>query len=91
MIIPVNIHHHELEELCYYDQRERAVLCADYNSRDEYSVDEIELEYHDLVDIVEQNFDDIIDIILKDKQLTKLLLKRMARKIDILSVTDFKH
>jgi len=90
--IPVQIHHNELEEeYCYFDKIEKTVICADYESELQYTIDEVELEYDDLIDIVNEYFDDLVDIILKDKQLTKLLLKRLARKTDISSVTDSKR
>jgi len=89
MRIPISIHHSELEEeYCYYDDWEKSVVCADYEARYEYSVDEVELDYADLEDIVNEYFDDIIDIILKDKLLTKLLLKRLHKNIS--SITDEK-
>ena len=56
----------------------------------EFTVDEVEFDYADLVDIVNEYFDDIIDILLSDKQLMKALLKKMrSRKIDV-SVIDEK-
>ena len=83
MIVPVSIHYRELEELCYYDDWEKGVICDNYNAEHEYTVDECEFDYTDLKDIVEEYTDDIIDIILSDKQLMKALLKKMrSRKID---------
>jgi len=89
MRIPISIHHSELEEeYCYYDDWEKSVVCTNYEAKYEYSVDEVELDYADLEDIVDEYFDDIIDIILKDKLLTKLLLKRLHKNIS--SITDEK-
>ncbi|ACP45548.1 hypothetical protein YG5714_1282 [Sulfolobus islandicus Y.G.57.14] len=84
MIVPVRVHHRDLEEeLCYYDDWEKGVVCDDYNAEYEYAVDEVEFEYVDLKDIVEEYTDDIIDIILSDRRLVKELLKKMrSRKID---------
>ncbi len=94
MRIPISIHHSELEEeYCYYDEREKTVVCADYEATYEYTVDEVEFEFSDLKDIVEEYTDDIIDILLSDRQLVKALLKKMrSRKIDVASViTDSKR
>ena len=85
MLVPVRVHHRELEEeLCYYDTLEKSIICDDYYGEHEYEANEIEFEYADLEDIVNEYLDDIIDIILSDKLLTKTLLKEMRkRKIDI--------
>jgi hypothetical protein len=89
MIVPVSIHHHEVEELCYYDDWEKSVICDDYYNTFEYEVSEIEFEYADLKDIVEEYTDDIIDILLSDRKLTKILLKKMrSRKIDVSLITN---
>jgi len=84
MIVPVRVHHRDLEEeLCYYDDWEKSVICDDYYAEYEYTVDEVEFEYADLEDIVREYTDDIIDIILDDRRLTNTLLKKMrSRKID---------
>jgi hypothetical protein len=91
MIVPVRVHHRDLEEeLCYYDDWEKSVICDDYYAEYEYTVDEVDLEYGDLEDIVNEYFDDIIDILLNDKKLMNALLKKMrSRKIDV-SVIDAK-
>jgi hypothetical protein len=84
MIVPVSIHHHDLEELCYYDDWEKSVMCDYYNAGHEYTVDEVEFDYADLKDIVEEYTDDIIDILLSDRKLVNVLLKKMrSRKIDV--------
>jgi len=57
----------------------------------EFTVDEVEFDYADLVDIVNEYFDDIIDILLSDKQLMKALLKKMrSRKIDAKALKNEK-
>ena len=49
----------------------------------EFTVDEVEFDYADLKDIVEEYTDDIIDILLSDRKLMNVLLKKMrSRKID---------
>jgi len=83
MIVPVRIDYRELEELCYYDDWEKGVICDNYNAEHEYAVDEVEFEYADLEDIIKEYTDDIIDILLNDRRLVKELLKKMrSRKID---------
>ena len=83
MIVPVRVHHRDLEEELCYDDWEKGVVCDDYNAEYEYAVDEVEFEYVDLKDIVEAYTDDIIDILLGDRRLVKELLKKMrSRKID---------
>ena len=81
MIVPVSIHYRDLEELCYYDDWEKSVVCDDYNAEHEYTVDEVEFDYADLEDIVDEYFDDIIDILLRNhrKELEKALAKGMTR------------
>ena len=76
MIVPVYIHYRDLEELCYYDDWEKSVVCNDYNAEHEYTVDEVEFDYADLEDIVDEYFDDIIDILLRNhrKELEKAML-----------------
>ena len=89
MIVPVRIDYRELEELCYYDDYEKGVICDNYNAEHEYTVDECEFDYTDLKDIVEEYTDDIIDILLSDKQLTNALLKKMrSRKIDVSAIDE---
>jgi hypothetical protein len=85
MIVPVRVHHRDLEEeLCYFDDWEKSVICDDYYAEYEYTVDEVEFEYADLEDIVREYTDDIIDILLSDKQLMNELLKKLKRrKIDV--------
>jgi hypothetical protein len=78
MRVPIEVHHHDLEEYCYYDEHERAVICDDYYAEYEYTVDEMEFEYTDLEDIVNEYFDDIIDIILKDRRYREKLLKKLS-------------
>ena len=89
MIIPINIDHRELEreEVCYYDDWEKSIRCNDFYAQYEYTVDEVEFDNIDLEDIVDRYFDDIIDVILRDKKLTKILLKKLkSRKIDIMTM-----
>jgi len=90
MIVPVHVHHRDLEEeLCYYDDWEKSVICDDYYAEHEYTVDEVEFEYADLEDIVREYTDDIIDILLGDRQLTNALLKKMrSRKIDVSTIIN---
>ena len=90
MIVPVHVHHRDLEEeLCYYDDWEKSVICDDYYAEHEYTVDEVEFEYADLKDIVEGYTDDIIDILLDDEQLTNALLKKLrSRKIDVSTIIN---
>jgi len=89
MIVPVSIHYRELEELCYYDDWEKDVICDNYNAEHEYTVDEIEFDYTDLKDIIKEYTDDIIDIILNNKQLTNEVLKKLrSRKIDVSAIID---
>jgi hypothetical protein len=85
MIVPVHVHHRELEEeLCYFDEWEKSVVCDDYYNTFEYTVDEVEFEVGDLEDIVDDYFDDIVDIILSDRRYREKLLKKMrSRKIDV--------
>ena len=66
MIVPVHVHHRDLEELCYYDDWEKGVVCDDYNADHEYTVDEVEFDRADLEDIVDEYFDEIIDILLRN-------------------------
>jgi hypothetical protein len=83
MIVPVSIHYRELEELCYYDDWEKGVVCDDYDADHEYTVDEVEFDRADLEDIVDEYFDDIIDIILNDRRLVNALLEKMrSRRIN---------
>ncbi|MFP3201718.1 MAG: cysteinyl-tRNA synthetase [Sulfolobus sp.] len=88
MIVPVHVHHRDLEEdLCYFDNWEKSVICDDYYAEHEYTVDDVEFEYADLEDIVREYTDDIIDILLSDKRLTNALFKKMrSRKIDVSSI-----
>ena len=90
MIVPVRVHHRDLEEeFCYYDEWEKSVICDDYYAEHEYSIDEVEFEFGDLEDIVNEYFDDIIDIILSDRRLTNALFKKMrSRKIDVSSIIN---
>jgi hypothetical protein len=75
MIVPVYIHYRDLEELCYYDDWEKGVVCDDYDYDHEYTVDEVEFDRADLEDIVDEYFDEIIDILLRNhrKELEKAL------------------
>lgn len=81
MIIPVRIRYRELEELCYYDDWEKGIVCDDYKAEHEYTVDEVEFGYADLEDIVDEYTADIIDILLRNhrKELEKALAKDMTR------------
>jgi hypothetical protein len=79
MRVPIEVHHHDLEEYCYYDEHERAVICDDYHAEYEYSIDEVEFEYTDLEDIVNEYFDDIIDIITDNKRYREKLLKKLEK------------
>ncbi|ADB87141.1 hypothetical protein [Saccharolobus islandicus] len=90
MIVPIHVHHRDLEEeLCYYDEWEKAVLCDDYYAEHEYSVDDVEFEYADLEDIVEEYFNDIIDIILNDRRYRDALFKKLrSRKIDVSTINS---
>jgi len=90
MIVPVRVHHRDLEEeFCYYDEWEKSVICDDYYAEHEYSIDEVEFEFGDLEDIVNEYFDDIIDILLSDRRLTNALFKKMrSRKIDVSSIIN---
>jgi hypothetical protein len=89
MIVPVHVHYRDLEELCYYNDWEKSVICDDYDYDHEYAVDEVEFDHADLEDIVDEYFDDIIDIILSDRQLTNALLKKMrSRKINEPAIID---
>ena len=91
MIVPVRIDYRELEELCYYDDWEKDVICDNYNAEHEYTVDECEFDYTDLKDIVEEYTDDIIDVLLSDRRLVKELLKKMrSRKIDAKEMQSVK-
>ena len=81
MIVPVRVHHRDLEEdLCYYDKLEKAVLCTDYEAELDYDIDEVELDYSDLKEVVEEYTDDIIDILLSDRTLRNILLKKLEEK-----------
>ena len=71
MIVPVRVHHRDLEELCYYDDWEKSVVCDGYSADHEYTVDEVEFDRADLEDIVDEYFHDIVDI-LKRKYRTEL-------------------
>jgi hypothetical protein len=88
MIVPVRVHHRDLEEeLCYYDEWEKSVICDDYYAEHEYTIDDVEFEGGDIEDIVREYFDDIVDIILSDKKLTNELLKKMrSRKINVSTI-----
>ena len=89
MIVPVRIDYRELEELCYYDDWEKGVICDNYNAEHEYTVDESEFDYTDLKDIVETYTDDIIDVLLSDRRLTNELLKKLrSRKIDVSAIDE---
>jgi hypothetical protein len=91
MIVPVSIHHHEVEELCYYDDWEKSVICDDYYNTFEYEVSEIEFDNADLEDIVDEYFDDIVDIILGDRRYREKLVKKMrSRRIDVSAIIDAK-
>ncbi|ACP35456.1 hypothetical protein LS215_1449 [Sulfolobus islandicus L.S.2.15] len=82
MIVPVHIRYHELEELCYYDEWEKGVICDDYNAEHEVDVDDVEFDYIDLEDIVGEYTGDIIEILLSDYK-EKLLsaLKNQKNKV----------
>ena len=89
MIVPVRVYYRDLEELCYYDDWEKGVVCDDYDADHEYTVDEVEFDNADLEDIVREYTDDIIDIILSDRQLTNELLKKLrSRKIDVSTIIN---
>jgi hypothetical protein len=79
MRVPIFIDHRDLErqEICYYDEFEKAIRCGDYDNEYEYEVDEVEFDLSDLEDIIDQYFDDITDIILHDKKLLNKLLKKL--------------
>jgi len=81
MKVPIKIPHRDLEEYyeegCYYDEREKAIICDDYYVEYDYDMDEIEFDYSDLEDLVDQYFDDITDIILRDKKLLDKLIKKL--------------
>ncbi|MEJ2778036.1 cysteinyl-tRNA synthetase [Stygiolobus sp. RP850M] len=82
MIVPVHVHYRDLEELCYYDDWEKSVICDDYNADHEYTVDEVEFDRADLEDIVNEYFDDIIDILLRNhkSRISKLLKVRYDQR-----------
>jgi hypothetical protein len=87
MIVPVSIHYRELEELCYYDDWEKGVVCDDYDMDHEYTVDQVEFDHADLEDIVDEYFDDIVDIILNDRRLVNALLEKMrSRRINVTTI-----
>ncbi len=87
MIVPVYIHCRDLEELCYYDNWEKGVVCDDYNADHEYTVDQVEFDHADLEDIIDEYFDDIVDIILNDRRLVNALLEKMrSRRINVTTI-----
>jgi hypothetical protein len=91
MLVPVRVHHRDLEEdLCYYDEWEKSIICDDYYAEHEYEVDEVEFELDDLEEIVNEYLSDIIDILLDDRRYREELFKKMrSRKIDV-SMSDAK-
>jgi len=89
MIVPVRIDYRELEDICYYDDYEKGVVCDDYNAVLEVDVNEVEIDFADLEEIVDQYKDDIIDILLNDRRLVKELLKKLrSRKIDVSAIDE---
>jgi len=84
MIVQVRVHHRDLEELCYYDNYEKGVVCDDYNAEHEYAVSEVEVDFFDLEEIVDQYKDDIIDILLNDRRYREELFRKLrSHKIDV--------
>ena len=77
MKVPVHIHYLDLEELCYYDDYEKGVICSDYNAEHEYTVDEVKFEHADLEDIVSQYFDEVIEILLNDKRYRNAISEKL--------------
>jgi len=87
----VTIPYRFIEEHAWCEKEFGEYLPYAEDAQYEFSVDECEFEYADLVDIVDEYFDEIIDILLSDKQLTKALLKKMrSRKIDAKEMQSVK-
>lgn len=80
MIVPVNIRYRELEDLCYWDDWEKGVVCDDLKTNVEVSPEDVIFEYMDIEEIVGMYLDDVIDILLSDKNYRKKLEKRLHMK-----------
>jgi hypothetical protein len=81
MRVPVYVDHHTLEykEICYYVEWEKSIRCDDFYDEHEYEIDEVELDRIDLEKIVDEYLDDIIDILLSDRKLMNILLKKLKK------------
>lgn len=79
MRVPVHIRFRDLEELCYYDEWEKGVVCDDYNAEHEYTVDEVEFDNVDLEDIVSRYLNDIIEILLNDKHYRDAISEKLKK------------
>jgi len=87
----VTIPYRFIEEHAWCEKEFGEYLPYAEDAQYEFSVDECEFDYADLVDIVNEYFDDIIDIILSDRRLVKELLKKMrSRKIDAKEMQSVK-
>ncbi|ACP35847.1 hypothetical protein LS215_1851 [Sulfolobus islandicus L.S.2.15] len=74
MIVPVHINYRDLEEICYYDEWEKGVVCDDYNAEHEVDVDDVEFDYIDLEEVIDRYLNDVIKILLSDKRYREKLL-----------------
>ncbi|ACR40785.1 hypothetical protein [Saccharolobus islandicus] len=74
MIVPVYIHHYELEKICESDGE--YAVCDNYYADHEYTIDDVEFDYGDLEGIVDRYLDDILEILQKNyKKKLNMLLK----------------
>ncbi|WP_016730905.1 hypothetical protein [Saccharolobus islandicus] len=64
MIVPVYIHHYELEKICESDGE--YAVCDNYYADHEYTIDDVEFDYGDLEGIVDRYLDEIIEILIEE-------------------------
>lgn len=75
----IRIKYSDLEEICYYDDYERGVVCDDYKGTVDIDAEDTTFDRLDLETIVDQYIDDIIDILLSDKRYRSILLKKLKK------------
>lgn len=74
----VKIKYSDLEEICYYDDAEKGVICDDYNGTIDIDAEDAIFDRLDLEEIVDEYLDDIIDILLNDKHYRDALFKKLG-------------
>nr|WP_011114822.1 hypothetical protein [Sulfolobus islandicus]CAC15838.1 hypothetical protein [Sulfolobus islandicus] len=72
----IKIKYRDIEEICYYDDVEKGVICDDYEGEIEVNPEDVTFYRFDLEEIVDDYLDDIIDILLKNHR--DALLKKLG-------------